>query len=245
MNVKKTIEKIEGHSSNLLTFYLGIARKYSVLDPMIFNKDICESRGSDRAATGFSIVRNTIYYGVIQDIANIVFDNGKSNPSIVNIMDKLSHEAIINALRDKYASEYCPDPELIEIYRQREEINRANFDTYFDQLSKLADKVLRSGEFEAAKSVRDEFTAHLDIQYNDGSYEYPDIKQYGLKWNSPKMMLEQLKPLISCVGYVTRNADFAWESFETQNSRLATGFWDSPSANKPMQQDASEAGASA
>lgn len=245
MNVNKTIEKLEGHSNNLLTFYLGTVRKYALVDPMIFDKEVCENRGSDRAATGFSIIRNTIYYGVIQDIANIVFDNGKSNPSIVNIMDKLNHEAIVKGLREKYALEYCADPELVEVYRQREDINRAKFDTYFEQLSELADEVLNSDEFRATKSVRDEFTAHLDLQYIDGSYEYPDIKQYGLKWNSAKMMLEQLKPLISYVGYVVRNADFAWESFEAQNSRLSVGFWESPSANKSRQQDPSKAGASA
>jgi len=227
MNVNKTIEKLEGHSSNLLTFYLGTVRKYALVDPMIFDKGVCEKRGGDRAATGFSIIRNTIYYGVIQDVANIVFDSGKSNPSIVNVMEKLGHIAIVSGLREKYASEYCSDPELAEVYRKREEINRAKFDTYFEQLSKLAGEVLNSGEFQAAKSVRDEFTAHLDLQYIDGSYEYPDIKQYGLKWNSPKMMLDQLKPLISHIGFVVRNAGFAWESFEAQNSRLSVGFWES------------------
>lgn len=225
MNVNKAIEKLEGHSSNLLTFYLGTVRKYALLDPMIFDKGVCESRGADRAAAGFSIIRNTIYYGVIQDIANIVFDNGSSNPSIVNIMDKLSHKGIVKGLRDKYALEYCPDPELVEVYRQREEANRARFDGQIEKLSELADVVLYSSEFRAAKSMRDTLIAHLDLQYLNESYVYPDVQTYGLKWSSAKMMLEQLKPLISHVGFVVRNADFAWESFEDQNSRLSVGFW--------------------
>lgn len=232
MNPKLTIKKLEGHSSNLLTFYLGIVRKYAVLEPMIFSKTVCDENGSGVAATGFTIIRSSLYYGLIQELANIVFDSGSSNPSINNIVDKLKHKEVTKVLRDKYTAEFYPEEEFKEIYMQRAIERGKEFDSYLEQLLKLVHDVQSNLEFKAAKIVRDEFTAHLDLQYTDGNYEYPDICKYGLKWGSLKSMIDILKPLIDRIGFVVRDAGFAWESFEVQNEKITDGYWKSESANK-------------
>lgn len=227
MNPKLTIKKLEGHSSNLLTFYLGIVRKYAVLEPMIYSKTVCDEYGSGVATTGFTIIRSSLYYGLIQELANIVFDSGPSNASINNIVDKLSRNEVTKILRDKYTAEFCPEEELKKLYKQRAIERGEEFDSHLEQLLKLVHDVQSDSDFKAAKAVRDEFTAHLDLQYTNGNYEYPDISKYGLKWGSLKSMIDILKPIIDRIGFVTRDAGFAWKSFEVQNKKIADGYWGS------------------
>jgi len=238
MNPKQTIEKLEGHSSNLLTFYLGTVRKYAVLEPMIFSKTVCDENGRGLAATGFSMIRSSLYYSLIQELANIAFDSGSTNPSIKNIVGKLNHDEVIKVLRAKYTVEFCPEEEFKELYEQRAVERGKQFDSHLQELLKLAHNLQDNSDFKAAKSVRDEFTAHLDLQYIDGNYEYPDISKYGLKWSSLKNMIGVLKPIIDRVGFVVRDAGFAWESFEAQNKKIADGYWYSESANKAAKIDA-------
>ena len=228
MNIELTLRKLDGHSTGLLTFYLGVLRKYSILDPMIFDEGVCKGYGSNKAVHGFSLLRSTLFYGVAHDIANIVFDKGKSNPSIFNIVSTLENDAVISKLRDRFAIEFCPREELREFFAEREIENRRRFDMSLDELRKQAGKILSSEEFLSAKNVRDEFTAHLDLQFIDGKYEYPDISKYNLKWNSAKSMLAELKPVIANIGFVVRNAGFAWEAFKRQNRDLSTSFWSQP-----------------
>jgi hypothetical protein len=226
MNPKLTVNKLDGHSSNLLTFYLGLVRKYAVLDPMIFSENVCTENGVGAAATGFKIIRDSLYYSVIQDLSNMVFDSGKSNPSVANLTSKLQHDSVASLLRQHYSAEYCPNEEFSEIYREREIVRGLEFDLYLEQLIELSTAIQSSPDFAAAKSVRDEFTAHLDLKYVNGSYEYPDITKYGLKWNSPKSMIEELKPIMERLGFVIRSADFAWDSFDEQNTRISSGYWE-------------------
>lgn len=225
MNSVKTINKLIGHSSNLLTFYLGTVRKYKLLEPMIFSQGVCEKYGSGNASEGFKIIRSSLYYSVIQDLANIVFDDGQTNPSVSNIVNKLEHDIIANELRKKYTSEYCPNEEFRELYNRREHERGEEFDTHLRNLLTEIKALYKNQLFSAAKSVRDEFTAHLDLQYLDGKYVYPDIEKYGLKWGSPKAMLELLKPIIEKIGFIVRDASFAWDSFEAQNEKIASSYW--------------------
>ncbi len=214
MNPKLAIKKLIDHSNNLLIFYLGVVKKYKVLEPMLFSQTVIEKNGSGPAAKGFKIIRNTLYYSIVQDIANIVFDSGKTNPSIINIVGKLEHDAVVKLLREKYSNKTFV------------------FDFELNKLLEYEKAVRNNPEIKAAKSVRDAFTAHLDLQFVNGSYEYPDISKYGLKWDSLNNMLTELRPLIENIGYVIRNADFAWDHFESKNQQIANCYWEVESANK-------------
>jgi hypothetical protein len=226
MDVKTRIQKLSGHSEGLLTFYLGTVRKYSVLDPMISSQEVCNKYGSKLAFNGYMIVREALYYGVIQDIANMFFDNGKTNPSILNIRDMLNNKLVLTSLEGNYTSEYVPDDEATKSWYENRKMEKSQkFKTYHNELVEYIKILNDDQELKSCKSIRDEFTAHIDLQFSEEKYSYPDISKYGLKWNTPKRLLTELKPIICRIGYIVRDADFAWESFESQNNRMASGLW--------------------
>lgn len=226
MDVKTRIKKLIGYSENLLTFYLGTVRKYSVLHPMIFSQEVCNKYGSKLASNGYVVVRETLYYGVVQDIANMFFDKGKTNPSILNIKDMLDNNLVMESLENKYTSEYVPDYEdMKSVYENRRMKRAQEFKTYHKELVEYIEILKKDQELKSCKSIRDEFTAHIDLQYSGGEYSYPDISKYGMKWDTPKRLLTELKPIIERIGYIVRAADLNWEQFESQNNRMASGLW--------------------
>src|SRR3990172_312055 len=164
MDVNTRIKKLSGHSENLLTFYLGTLRKYSVLDPMLFSQEVCNKYGSKLASNGYAVVRDTLYYGVVQDIANMFFDKGKTNPSILNIKDMLDHELVMKYLENKYTSAYASyNKDLNSWYKKQRRMERAQeFKTYHKELVEYIEILKKDQELKSCKSIRDGFTAHID-----------------------------------------------------------------------------------
>ena len=225
MNPNRMITKLEGLSDNLLSFYLVIARKYALLEPMIFCQAICETYGNDSASTGFGIIRDSLYISLIQDIANIVHDKGRSNPSVINILGYLNKVTIVDRLRELYTIEYCPEEELRGYYKRKASTRREEFESYIIELREQVDNLCNHTDIIAAKEVRDKFTAHLDLQYVADNYQYPDIGEYGFTKGSVGNMIDLLKPIVEKIGFIVRRSDFDWDSFQDQNTKIANGYW--------------------
>ncbi len=225
MNIESRIKKLIGHSDKLLTFYLGTVRKYSILDPMIFSQDVCGRFGSGKADSGYRLLRSTLFYSVVQDIANLFYDHGKTNPSVMNIYKMIDDGKIIDELRKRYITEYIPDEALKVFYKHRSHERTIEFNKYKKELCDQIKTIEKDQKLRAIKSIRDKFTAHIDLQFTNDNYEYHDIAKYSLKWNSLKRVLNDLKPIIESIGFVVRGADFAWDSFEQQNQKIADGLW--------------------
>lgn len=226
MNVKTTVRKLTGYSENLLTFYLGTVRKYALLDPMLFSKEVCDKYDSGPSSNGYALVRETLFYGIVQDIANMFFDKAGTNPSILNIKDMLDPQQVINFLKEKYTSEHVVDSEYIRTWHKNRPRERATeFEIFLKELSDKIENLKTDEELILCKTIRDKFTSHIDLQFSGGNYSYPDISKYGLKYGIPKRLLKELKPIIILIGYVVREAGFAWGSFDSQNNTMASGLW--------------------
>ena len=226
MNINRMSRKLEGLSDNLLSFYLVIVKKYALLEPMIFSQAICETYGNGSASTGFGIIRDTLYIGLILDIANLVHDNGRStNPSVFNIRNDLKKDTIIRRLRERYTFEYCPEEELGDFYERKASNLGEEFDSYLKEFHEQAENLMKHTDIIASKKLRDKFIAHLDLEYVGNNYQYPDIRKYGLTSGSIGKMIDLLKPIVEKIGFIVRRSDFDWDLFQNQNTKIANGYW--------------------
>ena len=223
MNLEDTIQKLHGHSDKLHDLYLGVVRTYSVLHPMIFSEDdVCNRSRSGPGYVGFKIIRESLYFSLIQDIANLVFDNGRTNPSIVNTINLLNRDGVKKELRTRYTAPHYHCAELDQVWA----LNRGReFDSYRSELYEKADKLLDHPYAKAAKSMRDKLIAHRDLRFVDGNYQIPDAKEFKLKWNSLEVMIDLLKPIVDRINHVVRQTGFEWNSFECQNAKIANDYW--------------------
>jgi hypothetical protein len=226
MNLDLRIKKLVGQSENLLTFYLNIVRKYAILDPMLFSNDVCENFGTGKAANGYHILKTTLYYNTVQDIANLFYDRGNNNPIILNIFDMLDNEQVIDKLRKSYSFDGYGDGSLEDLHIQSVDQRTSEFNLHQTKLFHNITIAKTNPDLKNMKKVRDQFTAHLDLQLTeDDEYQYPDVSKYGLAWGTPKKIISELRPIIEQIGFIIRDSGFSWDAFERQNKTLSDGLW--------------------
>ena len=121
------IEKLEAHASHLLDAFIGLREKYALLQPMLFDKQVVQARGSFAQARGFQTLRHSLFLSCAQDIAKLCLDADKRTPSILNLVSGLSDLLLRGELRERYAIWKLPsvegetDPEIIEALRRIEQ----------------------------------------------------------------------------------------------------------------------------
>ena len=56
-------------------------------------------------------------------------------------------------------------------------------------------------------------------------YQPVSIKELGLKWGDLRFIITELQRIIEILGYVVRNAGFAWEMFDEYLKSASERFW--------------------
>lgn len=229
------IEKLEAHASHLLDGFISLKEKYAILDPMLFDKEVINSRGQKVQARGFNILLNSLFLSCAQDIAKICFDSDKRTPSINNIVTHLAESALRGELKERYSVWRIPsaekesDPEIIAAIKrmeQREQSERSEqFDLHYKQLVDSWSALSGSKVLNSFLTVRDRVSAHTEVRYIADKYQLIDIGSLGIKWGDLKKTIGEIQELVEVIGYIVRNAGFAWELLEEQLTEASSGFW--------------------
>lgn len=228
-------EKLEAHASHLLDAFIQLRQRYSILDPMLFDKAVVEAYGSGRKAQGFSVLKHSLFLSCAQDIAKLTLDDDARTPSLSNNIEALTDDAFRNTLRERFAiwkihlAEDEKDPEILEALRRMELREEAQRRTQFDELyceaTTLWASLSTSPTIKSFKTIRDRVSAHTEVRLIADKYQFVDIGTLGIKWSDIKTTIEQMQRLVEIIGLLIRNAGFAWDSLDDQLKRASEGFW--------------------
>jgi hypothetical protein len=231
-------EKLEAHASHLLDSFIRLRERYSLLEPMLFDKDVPKLRGSGIQARGFSTLRHSLFLSCAQDIAKLTLDSDTRTPSIKNLMASLEDSRLCDSLREKFAVWVMPsveaetDPEIIAALKQMEFRERADRRTQFDELlarAKLTWRDLSMQPYLAGfLTIRDKVSAHTEVLLVADKYQFVDIATLGIKWLDMKRAIDTMQSLVEDLGLVIRNAGFAWDRLDEQLIKSSKAFWEAP-----------------
>ncbi|MDQ4146912.1 MAG: hypothetical protein M3120_04345 [Pseudomonadota bacterium] len=232
------IEKLEAYADHLLDGFIGLREKYAMLEPMLFDTKVRNFWDSYAQAWGFTILRYTLFLSCIQDIANLTLDSDPRTPSIRNIACALQDSSLRDQLRERHAVWYSPlaenehDPEMLaalEKEREREKSKpRTQFDEHYARLVSLWGSLSSSPVLRTFKMLRDKAAAHNEVHLVSGEYRLVDIDTLGIRWKDLKDLKETIttmQQVVRVIGFLVRDADFAWDSFDDQLTKAAAGFW--------------------
>ncbi|MGP6422106.1 AbiU2 domain-containing protein [Pseudomonas putida] len=229
------LEKLEAHASHLLDAFIKLRQRYSILEPLLFDKTVVSTLGSGKRAVGFSILKDSLFLSCAQDIAKLTLDDDTRTPSLKNIIRALADDALRLTLREQFAAWEIPqeddetESEILEALRRielREEAQRgAQFDDLYCEAIGLWSVLSDSSTIKSFRTIRDKVTAHTEVHLVVDKYRLVDIGTLGIKWGDMKATLEQMQRLVEIIGMLIRNAGFAWESFDEQLKRASMGLW--------------------
>lgn len=219
----------------MLDACIQLCQRYAILDPMLFDKTVVATHGSERRARGFHILKHSLFLSCAQDIAKLTLDDDLRTPSLNNNIRALTDDALRHSLREQFAiwkippAEEDTDPEIIEALRRmelREEVQRrAQFDELYCEATALWAALSTSPTIKSFKTIRDKVSAHTEVRLVADKYQFVDIGTLGIKWGDVKVTIGQMQRLVEIVGLLIRNAGFAWDTLDGQLKQASIGFW--------------------
>ncbi|MBV7455823.1 hypothetical protein KW843_15190 [Acidovorax sp. sif1233] len=232
------IEKLEAHAGHLLDSFIALREKYAMLEPMLFDPDTVMTRGSREQFRGFQILRNSLFFSCAQDIAKLTLDADKRTPSIRNLVSALDDALVVAELEERYAVWVIPsageekDPEIAMALRGLEERERKElrdqFREYVAELRTLWAELSSAPAVLGFLTVRDKVSAHTEVRFVADKYQLVDIANLGIKWSDLRLSIASMQRLVELIGFIVRNAGFAWDSLDHQLSKASMAFWRFP-----------------
>jgi AbiU2 len=111
----------------------------------MFGKQVVRTFGRGERYRGFDLIRKTVYFACLQDLANICFDKHDKTPSIRKLVEKLELPEVQHVLRQSY-SQYPierqnADPHIRTALQTRRRKREKNLTKRFDRkLKKLIER---------------------------------------------------------------------------------------------------------
>ena len=233
------IEKLEAHASHLLDAFIGLRERYAMLAPMFFDAEVPKQRGSGSQARGFKILRHTLFLSCAQDIAKLTMDKDKKTPSLRNLVEALESDALRQELREKFALWVVPsieaetDPEIIAALRRmegREQAERrVQFDDLYNEATSLWTQLSTGSAVQGFLTIRNSISAHTEVRFVADKYQFVDMGTLGIRWGDLKNTIKMMQRLVELVGFIVRDADFAWDMLDEQLAKASSGFWSAAS----------------
>ena len=231
-------EKLEAHASHLLDAFIRLLERYAMLEPMLFDPEVPKQRGSGAQARGFLTLRHSLFLSCAQDIAKLTLDSDNRTPSIKSLMKTLDDPDLCKVLREKYAIWVIPsveaetDPEISAALERMELREQAERRVQFDEILENAKRNWSTLEVEPYLSgfltIRDKVSAHTEVLLVADKYQFVDIGTLGIKWSDMKRAIEAMQSLVEDLGFVIRNAGFAWDMLDGQLVKASKAFWSVP-----------------
>lgn len=229
------IEKLEAHAGHLLDAFIGLREKFAILEPMLFDQDVNGRRGSGLQARGFQILRNALFLSCAQDIAKLALDKDEKTPSIRNLATALNEPSLLAELEQRYSVWVVPaveretDPEIVAVLRRMEDRERLErrheFRAYLQEIQQRWDALAASPAMNGFLTVRNRVSAHTEVRFVADKYCLVDIGTLGIKWGDLRLSIEAMQRLVELLGFVIRNAGFAWDSLDERLTSDVQGFW--------------------
>lgn len=210
--------------------------KFEMLRPLISDRSTTERWDNTIGANGFELMRRTLYYDLIRELAAISLDRAPKAPSIENILQKFQSAELLEVIRTEYCS---PLPiswvghidedsrKFWEAKHKEREIAEGSvrFDKNFKKVNSTFKELKRSELFKKIKLARNKIVAHYEMINDGGDIRPFDPTDIGLKWGDAEDYYHQIQPIITELVLLTSNEAYALDSNNAQHKQIAIDFW--------------------
>jgi hypothetical protein len=217
-------EKTVANAEHLLDGFIALRERYAFLHPMIFDKELVQTRGSGPRGRGFETLRQSLLLTCIQDIAKLTLDRDRRAPSLANIASSLADSGFRNDLRERYSvwpsvrsdPDKFKNPALLQAVKALEvretQERRTAFNDAYKKFSAKWGALKDSSILQSFVTIRDKVTAHTELRFENAQYKPLDISTLGIKYGDIKSVIEQVQDVVALAGVIVRNSSFDWDS---------------------------------
>jgi hypothetical protein len=229
------VEKLQAHAGHLLDGFLQLRERYAILKPILYGGDPLPPVIPREARRGLDILRQSLLFSCVHDIAKLTLDADRRTPSIRNIVGSLSDESVRATLQSQFAIWHLPsaneitDPEILDALKRielREQTERqAQFEELWCELTTTWTSLSTDAALKGFLLIRDKVTAHTEIRFIADKYQLFDIGSLHLKYGDLDRLVAQTQRSVELIGLIVRNTTFSWEDLDGDLSMAAQNLW--------------------
>jgi hypothetical protein len=233
--MREQLQKLQGHTSNLLNSFVQLRDRYALLHPMLVDERISAHYRGSRQERGYAVLLSTLFLDCCHDLANICFDHHEKTASIRNLTLALNDINLRRYICKQHSSvrlmtEICNAEDWVAAMYKKSAATDAMtyaalFEKRFDEFNVMWAAFQNSPTHQNIKTIRDQITAHTELRRVNGEYRAVDITEQSFEWEHLKPTIETIQTFVTKLSGLIRDADIAWESFERVINSTAH-FWD-------------------
>ena len=218
----------------LLDLFIGTHTVYAILRPMNVDEKLVARISRENRGAGFDTIRHVLYWNLIQELVKIVADDDCRVPSIHNLRRQFEDGGVKAVFQKKYSawgsntkeSDPSDTKEFWKCKSLEHEQSRENeFDSLYDKAMNESAELLSSAALSGMKTVRDKLLAHNELKLQNGSYQFVDIRSFGLKYGDERALLEKATDIFNSFFALISRASFDWDRSKSMMEREAKLFW--------------------
>ena len=226
-------EKLTGYAEHLLDAFLRLRATYSILDPLLFNRELTDRWKSGPAQQGRAILISALLYSCVLEASKLTLDQDPRTPSLEKLAAGLNDEAVLSQLREAYSvwnlHAHVDDPDVVAVLKamdeKEEKERRAQFDDLVTQFRAGWTQLRESAALKSFTTLRDKVIAHNEVRHEDGRYGTFDVASLGLKFGDLRTIVVGLEPIVDASNLIFRASSFAFKESADQLRTAAEHFW--------------------
>ena len=186
MNAAK-ITRLKAQVEKLQDLLIRAYAKFLFFRPMVVNDQLNERITNEGRHTGFSQLRNWLYWDFIQELVKLCDDSDDRTPSIRQLKKALAESAVLASLKEQFSHRTWPakkgnDPSIAQYFQKREEEElRLSFDETYQRFQHNSAQLLSSSALTGYVTIRNKLIAHNELRKSGAGYAFFDIKVLKLK----------------------------------------------------------------
>lgn len=191
---------------------------------------------NSHSAHALEILRITMFFDLVRELAAISLDKDARSPSIRNVLRLLESTELVEALKADYIkplpitwiNDVDADSKAFWEEKRKEEQVSENLKKFNGHLKTARDTyaaLIQVDLYRRIKDTRNKMVAHYEMR-KDG--EIPRIfgpSDIELKWNDVEKYYEEIKPIILELQLLISNEGYAIDLYRENHDMVSNDFW--------------------
>jgi hypothetical protein len=220
-SILNCIKRLDAYVEAFYEQLLNAIWHYELWRIAAYDKKLIEGVGRHRAGVAFEALRFSLFNKIIQDVANLIFDEDKDNRvvSLLYFQKIISDRRVVAILRKRYAK--------ANSRLRDEEVTKWEcvFDERLNELTAKINSLTSEHNKDTLKKLRDKCTAHREVVLNSSERGFEFKKVTGVYFGDEKKHLDELILIFDLLFSLVLMKSFSWDSFYAPTKREVEAFW--------------------
>jgi hypothetical protein len=232
----RRVRKIKAYCTAMASHYLAMRCRMAMLMPLVYDKDLVSRYNKSRAGSGAEVLREALMLGFVDDLVALTQDRHKETASLANIVGLLQDPVLRGAVKVEFCKplpmtyagphdEAAKRDFFEQTAKEHSKRKARQFDALWSSIVTCTNDLVNGEVGKKLKGLRNKVSSHYEMSALCEEPRPLRIDDFDLKWGDPERYMEEAKKVIFDTVLLVTNTQYALETSEREDTRIAKAFW--------------------